>query len=71
MTTRTYCEGCGTYRFKEAAELCFHCQRKPIETETAEAASAAPAFRPESGRNVITSSSTNARHSAFSKLSDV
>ncbi len=27
---RTYCEGCGTYRFKAADELCWHC-KSPAE----------------------------------------
>jgi hypothetical protein len=42
MQERTYCEGCGTFRFKEAHELCFHCQRKPIEMEAAPAVSPVP-----------------------------
>ncbi len=51
---RTYCSGCGTWRFKAETELCYHCSRKPIETEAASAVTPAPEFRPDSGRNVIT-----------------
>jgi hypothetical protein len=50
MQERTYCEGCGTYRFKEAAELCFHCQRKPAETGAASAVSPASISCSESER---------------------
>lgn len=36
---RTYCERCGTYRFKPAGELCCHCRRSQDPTEAASAAS--------------------------------
>lgn len=39
---RTYCERCGTYRFKPAGELCCHCRRAPEATEAASAASDTP-----------------------------
>ncbi len=53
-TSRTFCEGCGTYRFKEAHELCFHCAQAPTETGAAPAVTPAPGFRADSARNVIT-----------------
>lgn len=36
---RTYCEQCGTFRFKSDDEFCWHCRRAPEATEAVEAAS--------------------------------
>ncbi|HEV2125804.1 MAG TPA: SWIM zinc finger family protein [Chloroflexota bacterium] len=37
MSTRTYCESCGTFRFKPAGEPCFHCkpaaEKRALATE--------------------------------------
>lgn len=59
MHTRSYCEECGTYRFKPAGELCGHCRRaadtpaSPPPVTFGGCRIAAPGFTPDQFERAI------------------